>query len=83
MALDTVSTNRVSAAARTRWTVAERLTKCKGCGSVDVETVTLLNPDTRDMNCDAVLRCNSCQLVFNGRVGSPYYHEQRVRGWII
>jgi len=63
--------------------MAERLTKCKSCGSVDVDTVSLLNPETHDMNCDAVLRCNSCKCVFNGRVTSPHYHEQRAKGWII
>ena len=63
--------------------MSERLTKCKSCGSVDIETISLLNPETCDMNCQALLRCEDCKCVFEGRVTSPYYEKQRERGWII
>jgi hypothetical protein len=63
--------------------MAERLTKCKSCGSTDVETVSLVNPDTHDMNCDAMLRCNTCKCVFNGLVASPRYYRDREEGWLI
>ena len=63
--------------------MAERLTKCAGCGSTDVETLALANPETTDMNCKALLRCNACSHVFEGKVASPHYEKERERGWII
>ncbi len=63
--------------------MSERLTQCLGCGSTNVETVKIHNPDTHDMNADATLRCLDCNHEWEGRVTSPKKEEQRANGWII
>jgi uncharacterized Zn finger protein len=63
--------------------MTERLTKCASCGSTDIETLALFNPETTDMNCKAMLRCNACSLVFEGKVTSPHCEKERERGWIL
>ncbi len=63
--------------------MAERLTRCQKCKSVDLETLVLVNPETTDMNCKALLRCRDCSHVWEDRVASPHYEKMRREGWII
>lgn len=62
--------------------MAVRRTKCPICHSVSVQVVEVHNPDTRDMNARATLKCNECQHTWEGQVMSEYHRERQRRGWV-
>jgi len=63
--------------------MSERLSRCPACKSLNVETVVVHNPETKDMNSDATLHCRDCDHEWEGLVTSPYLEEQRARGFIL
>jgi hypothetical protein len=63
--------------------MSERQTLCPKCRSWRVDTVTIHNPDTQDMNARATLKCIACGHTWEGSVMSPCHKRQRERGWRI
>lgn len=63
--------------------MSERITTCPSCGSDDVKTVRLHDPDTHDLNCRADLECRKCGRAWEGRVTSPWTESEMKRGSIL
>jgi hypothetical protein len=62
--------------------MSEQITLCPSCKSIDVRTVSIYNPDTSDMNCEARLACNQCLHEWDGLVTSPKTEEWARLGFI-
>ncbi len=62
--------------------MSERQTLCPACKSLDVQVQRLLNPDTHDLNCKALLICR-CKHEWEGSVTSPWTEEQRANGFVL
>lgn len=55
--------------------------RCPSCGKVGAEVVEVKNPDTLDLNAQAVLRCPTCLVRWEGLIPSPAYRAGREKGW--
>lgn len=62
--------------------MAVRLNKCNKCGSTSLDEIKVINPDTTEMNMDAVLRCEECGYQDTYKVQSNYTKKMRKRGFI-
>ncbi len=62
--------------------MSERLLSCPECGSLDVDTKSVHDPDTRDMNSRATLKCCDCDHEWEGLVTSRWCEHQRAMGFI-
>jgi hypothetical protein len=63
--------------------MASRITTCPLCKSQHIRVVKIHNPNTKDMNSNATLRCEDCNHEWEGHVASAYHKEQRRRGFSI
>lgn len=63
--------------------MTERAVVCHDCHSQDVKLLFLENPETREMNCNAVFYCNKCKCNFRTTTCSPYYKNERDNRWIL
>jgi hypothetical protein len=65
--------------------MSERQTHCPACKSLDVKVQRLLNPETHDLNCKALIFCMAlgCGHSWEGWVTSPWTEEQRAKGFSI
>lgn len=59
------------------------LNQCPKCKSTVTLTIKIHNPETQDMNADAILQCEDCKHIWEDIVASPYTEEQYKLGWII
>ena len=60
--------------------MAQRLDECPKCNSNWVIIEKIHNPDTTDMNCNATLKCEKCDHVFDDKVTSLHYKRLREKG---
>lgn len=60
--------------------MSERVTTCKRCGSRDMKTLKVINPDTTEMNMDALMECDDCGLEAVYQIASNYHRNQRKHG---
>jgi len=63
--------------------MSEKISKCPNCNSISVSTLIVYNPDTLNMNCDCLFKCNDCKNEWNGQRTSEAYRIKRDRGEII
>lgn len=63
--------------------MSERLPQCPACRGFDVETVVVHDPDTREMNSHATLRCVGCRHEWEGLVTSAHHEDLRARGFVL
>lgn len=62
--------------------MSERLTRCIKCGTSNLTTLKIINPDTTDMNMKAKLKCDECSHMAIYDVMSNHFKIKRSRGFI-
>jgi ribosomal protein L33 len=62
--------------------MSERLTVCIKCGSKNLTTLKVLDPNTTNMNMKAKLKCSDCGKEAVYEVVSNYTRNKRRQGFI-
>jgi hypothetical protein len=62
--------------------MSERAVVCNACNSNNIQLLFLENPNTKEMNCNAMFYCNACKCKFRTITCSPYYQNERDNRWI-
>ena len=60
----------------------EMSVRCKKCNCPSLEEIKVLNPDTTDMNMDAILKCSSCGHEVTYEISSNFHNKRYLDGFV-